>query len=143
VDATTIQDYSTLTITIGNGNAVAMTGVTVADPLPTVSGGDLFAFSPTAGNPVTSVSGCGGGTVTLSVPDTAGNDTLITLSDATIAPGGTCTFSVDVSASGPGTYTNVTGVVMSSNAGNGGTATASVTANEEEDDDARPARQRR
>ena len=89
-------------------NTVALTGVAFTDVLPaglTVSNGTAAAC---------------GGTLT-----TSGGNT-ISLSGATITVAGQCMFSVTVSATQPGTFTNVTGNVTSTNGGTGNTATAIV-----------------
>src|SRR5262249_22024028 len=62
-----------------------------------------------------------GGTLT-----TSGGNT-ISLSGATIAVNGTCTFSVTVTPTAFGNYTNTTGNVTSTNGGTGNAATSSLT----------------
>jgi hypothetical protein len=63
---------------------------------------------------------CGGGTVTLT------NPTSISLVGASIAPGQTCNFSVTVTGTALGNYTNTTGNVTSTNGGNGNTSSANL-----------------
>ncbi len=101
---------STLTFTLTNpvGNAAALSGVAFTDALP-------------AGLSIVSVTTptCGG-TLTNTAP------TAIALSGATLAMAGNCQFSVVVSGDAAGVYASTTGVVSSTNAGVGGTATATL-----------------
>src|SRR5207248_2472170 len=62
-----------------------------------------------------------GGTLTLSA------GTTVSLTGAIIAAGGQCQFSVTVTGTSPGSYTNTTSAVTSTNGGTGGTATANLT----------------
>ena len=103
---------STLTITLGNPapNAVALSGVAIADALP--PGLTVASASTTV---------CGG-TLTTTAPGS------INLSGATIAAGSMCAFSVTVTAPAAGIFVNTTGAASSSNGGNGGTATATLAA---------------
>ncbi len=99
---------TSLTFTISNPNAVALTGVAFSDTLP--AGLTVANASATV---------CGG-TLTTSSP------TGISLSGATIAANGSCVFSVTVTGAAGGSYTNTTGSVTSSNAGTGNTASANL-----------------
>ena len=111
-DASIVTGASTnLTFTITNpaGNPASLTGVSFTDSLP-------------AGLSVTSAtsSQCGGTlTVTAAVS--------IQLANATVAVGTPCTFTLAVTGSTPGSYTNVTGNVTSTNGGTGNTASAILT----------------
>jgi uncharacterized repeat protein (TIGR01451 family) len=112
-----IGQTSTLTFTIMNPGSNPLTGVGFTDTFPA----NLFVQSP---NGLTG--SCGGGTITA----TAGTGT-VSLSGATIAASGSCSFSVSVVAF-VGTpagqiYTNTTGNVTSNEAGAGNTATATLT----------------
>ena len=110
---------TTLTFTITNPNAdTTLTGVGFGDAFPT---GMRVASSPN-----TNLSGCNTSSTPVFVP--LSGDTEIFLSSASIAGGGVCTVSVDVTAPG-GTYENVTAAVTSTNGGTGNTAsdTLSVT----------------
>src|SRR5262249_12398616 len=99
---------SSLTFTITNSNPVAMlTGVQFSDNLP--AGVTVAA---------TSVAQCGG-TLTSTT-------TTITLAGASIAAGGSCTFSITVTGVTAGTKTNSTSPVTSSNGGTGNSATATL-----------------
>ncbi|PYP83366.1 MAG: hypothetical protein DMF61_23535 [Blastocatellia bacterium AA13] len=101
---------TSLTFTITNPNStVGLTGVGFTDTLP-------------AGltTPSTSGSQCGG-TLTVS-------SNVITLSGASIAASGTCTFSVTVTGATAGVKNNTTGAVTSTNGGTGATSnTATVS----------------
>jgi uncharacterized repeat protein (TIGR01451 family) len=106
-----VNATTTLGFTISNPavNTVDLTGVAFTDVLPaglTVVNGTTAAC---------------GGTVTTS----GGN--MISLSGATVAVNSSCIFSVPVTATQPGSFTNVTGNVTSTNGGTGNTATASLT----------------
>jgi uncharacterized repeat protein (TIGR01451 family) len=112
-----IGQTSTLTFTIANPGSNPLTGVGFTDTFPA----NLFVQNP---NGLTG--SCGGGTITA----TAGTGT-VSLSGATIAASGSCSFSVSVVAL-VGTpagqiYTNTTGNVTSNEAGPGNTATATLT----------------
>ncbi len=109
---------STLTFLINNPNATtALTGVSFSDTLPA----GLLIATP---NGLTG--SCGGGTITAP----AGTNT-ITLTGATLVAGGSCTFSVNVTAttlSPPGGFVNTTSAVMATGpfAFTGNTATATL-----------------
>lgn len=105
---------STLSLTItNNDSSQALTGVGFTDNLPA----GVAVASPNG------VSGsCGSGTVTA----TAGSTT-ISLSGGTIAAGGNCTVSANVTSSTPGTVQNGTGPVSSNEDGSGTGDTKSLT----------------
>lgn len=112
-----IGQTSTLTFTVNNPGLNPLTGVGFTDTFPA----NLFVQTP---NGLTG--SCGGGAITA----TAGTGT-VSLSGATIAASGSCSFSVSVVAF-VGTpagqiYTNTTGNVTSNEAGPGNTATAILT----------------
>jgi uncharacterized repeat protein (TIGR01451 family) len=112
-----IGQTSTLTFTITNPGSNLLTGVGFTDTFPA----NLFVQNP---NGLTG--SCDGGTITAA----AGTGT-VSLSGATIAAGGSCSFSLSV-VSFVGTpagqiYTNTTGNVTSNEAGAGNTATATLT----------------
>jgi uncharacterized repeat protein (TIGR01451 family) len=112
-----IGQTSTLTFTITNPGLNPLTGVGFTDTFPA----NLFVQSP---NGLTG--SCDGGTITA----TAATGT-VSLSGATIAASGSCSFSVSVVAF-VGTpagqiYTNTTANVTSNEAGPGNTATATLT----------------
>ena len=104
---------TSLSFTINNPNTtVTLTGVSFSDTLPA---GLVVATPPgIAGS-------CGGGVIAAS----AGSGS-ISLTGATLAPGASCTFSVDVDTTGSGVLINVTGNVSSSNGGVGNTASAQI-----------------
>jgi uncharacterized repeat protein (TIGR01451 family)/fimbrial isopeptide formation D2 family protein len=104
-------DTTSLTFTITNpaGNVDGLTGVAFTDTLPT---------GLTVANATATV--CGG-TLTTTAP------TGIALSGATIAANSQCQFSVTVTGTAAGQYTNTTGNVTSTNGGTGNTASANLT----------------
>ena len=99
----------TFTITNPAANTVGETGVAFTDTLPT---------GLTVANATATV--CGG-TLTTTAP------TGISLSGATIAINSQCQFSVTVTGTASGQYTNTTGAVSSTNGGTGNTASANLT----------------
>ncbi|QBB70704.1 DUF11 domain-containing protein [Pseudolysobacter antarcticus] len=105
-----LNGTTSLTFTIINpvANTVALTGVAFNDTLPV--GLTLASGSVTV---------CGG-TLTKTAP------TGITLVGANIAIGSPCQFSVTVTGTAGGQYTNVTGNVSSTNGGTGNTGTANL-----------------
>ncbi|MEE6257721.1 DUF7933 domain-containing protein [Plantactinospora sonchi] len=104
---------TTLDFTLTNPNTgTALTGVNFSDALPA----GLVVATP---NGLTG--SCGGGTITA----TAGSGT-ISLAGATLPAGGSCTFSVDVTATTSGTKVNSSGPVDSNESGPGAAASASV-----------------
>jgi CSLREA domain-containing protein/uncharacterized repeat protein (TIGR01451 family) len=107
-----LSSNTTLMFTITNSNAVALTGVAFTDTLPS----GLVVATP---NGLTG--SCGGGTITA----TAGSGS-VSLTGATVAASGSCTFSVNVTGATAGNKVNTTGAVTSTNGGTGNTATASV-----------------
>jgi uncharacterized repeat protein (TIGR01451 family) len=114
---------SRLTFTITNPNPNdAISGVAFGDTFPTSPGAMTVAGTP---NPLTS--GCGA--PAFSPVAGAGS---ITFSGGTIAPGGTCTVALDITAPVTGTYNNTSGNVSHIINGlpvNGNTASASLAVN--------------
>ena len=107
---------STLTFTITNNTESPVTSLAFTDVLPGVPGAMTIA------NPANATTTCGAASV-LVAPDGGGT---ITFTDGTLGDGESCTITVDVTASTPGTYTNLTGDLTSSG-GNSGTATDDLT----------------
>jgi len=105
---------TSLTFKITNPNSgSSLTGVGFTDPLPS----GLVVAAPSNG-----LSGsCDGGTIT-AAPDSAS----VSLSGATLAASGSCTFSVNVMGVVSGPQLNTTGKVTSNEGGTGNAATASV-----------------
>lgn len=104
---------TSLTFHLSNPNsAISLTGVGFTDTLPT---GQVVA-TPNGLN-----GSCGNGTITA----TAGMGSII-LSNASLPASGNCTFAVNVTATASGTQNNTTSAVTSMEAGNGGTASASL-----------------
>jgi hypothetical protein len=104
---------STLTVTISNptANTVALVGIAFNDSFPA----NLFVATP---NGLTN--SCGGTAVA-----NAGSQT-VSLAGGTVAVNGSCTVTVNVTASFTGSYSNTTGAVSSTNGGTGGTASATL-----------------
>ncbi len=103
---------SILTFTVNNPNVAAVTGAAFTDMLPA---GLVIA-------PGGVVSTCGG-TVT-ATPGT----TVISLTGGGTPAAGSCTVSVNVVATTPGLFTNVTGPITATGTPGGGTATAQILA---------------
>ncbi len=113
-DPASVEEGATskLTFTIKNpeANSVALSGVAVTDTLP-----DGLAVSLLKSND------CGG-----TVSAVHGGRS-ISLTGGTIAANSSCTVAVEVTGTVAGRLTNTTGVVSSSNGGNGNTASATLT----------------
>jgi uncharacterized repeat protein (TIGR01451 family) len=107
---------SVLTLSLTNPavNTVALTGVAFSDTFPA----GLNVASPNA------LANTCGGTATA----TAGSGS-VSLTGGTIAVGGACTISLNVTAASSGSYVNTTGNVSSTNGGIGNTATAQLNVN--------------
>jgi uncharacterized repeat protein (TIGR01451 family) len=106
-----VNATSSLTFTITNpaANTTSELGVAFTDTLPT----GLSVTNATA-------TVCGG-TLTTTAP------TVISLSGASITTAGQCQFSVTVTGTASGQYTNTSGAVTSTNGGTGNTASANLT----------------
>ncbi len=120
-DSIAVNDVSILTFTLGNSNSVVLTDVTFTDALPS---GLQVADLPSA---TTTCSG---------EPEWApptGATTLVFGSPAggTIPAKGSCSVSVNIKGTAPGSYESVSGYVSSANGGvnisSTGSATASIT----------------
>lgn len=102
-----------VTFSITNPNAVVtLTGIAFTDNLPA----GLVVASPNA-----LAGACGGGTITA-----AAGSSSITLTGASLGPGATCTFSVNVVSKFTGVYTNTTSTVTSNEAIPGSAASAVI-----------------
>lgn len=108
-----VNESSVLTITLSNPNSLAVTGVALTDAYPS---GLVNTATPNAST------SCSGGALTAAA---AGNN--VVLSGASIPANSSCTINVQVTSATAGIYTNSTGVLTSSNAGNGAAATADLT----------------
>ena len=110
-----VGESTALTFTITNppANTVALTGVALENMLPE----GLVVASPNG-----SSGSCGAGTITAGPGSQS-----VTLADGTIPVGSTCSFSVQITGSAPGSVTNTTGRVRSANGDEGNSATASLT----------------
>lgn len=117
-----VSGTSQLTFTILNPNnfTTNLTGVGFSDTLPA---GIVVASTPNLSNT------CGG-----TVSGAAANSSVLDLSGSTIdagtdgtSAGTTCTVTVKVQGKTAGVWTNTTGAVTSSEAGNGNTASATLT----------------
>jgi uncharacterized repeat protein (TIGR01451 family) len=112
-----VGGVSTLTFTISNPNAgTALTGVAFTDSFP--------AGLQVAATPNATTTGCGSPTFA----PAAGN-TSVSFSGGTIVASGTCTVTVDVTATTTGAKVNTTGNVTSTNGGTGNTGTDTLTVN--------------
>ena len=108
---------STLTFTLSNPNPDdALAGVAFSDTFPS----SMVVADPTGA----STSGCGSPTYT---PVAAAVS--ISFSGGTIAAGGTCTVTVDVTVTPTGDYANTSGSVSATTAGTGNTASDTLTVN--------------
>jgi trimeric autotransporter adhesin len=106
-----LSGTTSLSFTLTNPNATtALTGVAFSDTLPT----GMIVSTP---NGLTGA--CGSGTITA----TAGSGG-ISLTGTSLAAGGSCTFSVNVTGRAAGQQNNTTGNVTSTEGGTGGTASA-------------------
>lgn len=115
--AVAVSTSSTLTVTLNNPNASAITGATLSDPYPA----GLVNASAPAGTTT-----CAGGTVSA----TAGASS-VSLSGGTIPVNGSCTVTVSVTSSTAGSYANnvTIGAVTSNNAPANVVASNSATLN--------------
>ncbi len=108
-----LNGSTTLTFTLSNPNTgLSLSGIDFTDNLP-------------AGQVVSTPNGltgsCGGGTITA-----AAGANSVSLSGTTFAASASCTFAVNVTGITSGTQNNTTSAVTSTEAGNGGTASASL-----------------
>ncbi|HTC95383.1 MAG TPA: carboxypeptidase regulatory-like domain-containing protein [Terriglobales bacterium] len=108
-----VTGTASLSFTISNPNAgTTLTGIAFSDTLPA----GLVINTPNG------LSGsCGGGTITATQ-----NTNVISLSGASLAASGSCTFSVNVLGTAGGDQNNTTGNVTSTEGGTGGTASATI-----------------
>jgi arabinogalactan endo-1,4-beta-galactosidase len=108
-----LNGSTTLTFNLSNPNtSLSLTGIGFTDNLPT---GQIVS------TPNGLTGSCGGGTITAA----AGSSTL-SLSGAALSSGAKCTFAVNITGTTSGTLNNTTTAVTSNEAGNGGTASASL-----------------
>jgi hypothetical protein len=103
----------TTTFTVTNPNAIiTLTGISFTDNLPA----HLLVANPAA------ITGsCGGGAI-VAVPGAS----VVSLTNATLAPGVTCTFTVNLVANLASVYVNTTSVVTSNEAVDGAPGTATI-----------------
>jgi uncharacterized repeat protein (TIGR01451 family) len=101
---------SALAFTLTNLSPTAVTAVSFTDTLP--AGLSIADSNSTV---------CGGGTLTT----TAASRTIL-FSGGSLGAGANCTFSVQVTGSSAGVYTNITGNTSSSNGGTGSNASANL-----------------
>jgi uncharacterized repeat protein (TIGR01451 family) len=109
-----VGGVSTLTFTIANPNAgTSLTGVAFTDSFP--------AGLAVAATPGATISGCGS-----PVFAPAAGNTSVSFSGGTIAASGTCTVTVNVTATTGGSKVNTTGSVTSTNGGTGNTGSSTL-----------------
>ena len=117
-DPVAVNGTSTLTFTLTNPNSVDLTGAAFSDTYPA----NLVNETPAS-----ALTTCTGGTVTAA--DGGGS---VSLSGGTIPASGTCTVTVDVTATTSGPHTNVSGFISTTetgeNTGPDGFATDTLTA---------------
>jgi arabinogalactan endo-1,4-beta-galactosidase len=108
-----LNGSTTLTFNLSNPNTIlSLSGIGFTDTLPA---------GQVVGTPNGLTGSCGGGTITAA----AGSSSVI-LSGASLAATASCSFAVNVTGTTSGTQTNTTSAVTSTEAGNGGTASASL-----------------
>jgi MSHA biogenesis protein MshQ len=107
-----LNGISLLTITLTNTNAVPITGAAFIDTYPA-------NIKNTATPGLTNT--CGG------TATAAANGTSLALSGGTVAAGGSCSLTVQVTATASGSHINTTGPVTTNNVGTGAAATAALT----------------
>ena len=103
---------STLTFTITNGGST---------PVRNLAFSDTFPAGMVVATPASASTDCAGGVISAAAG--GGN---VSLLDGGIGTGVSCTVTVNVTSSTPGTHTNVSGD-LTSDAGNSGSATADLT----------------
>jgi arabinogalactan endo-1,4-beta-galactosidase len=108
-----LDGTTSLTFNLSNPNtASSLSGIGFTDTLPS---------GQVVGTPNGLTGSCGGGAITAA----AGSNS-VSLSGATLAASASCSFAVNVTGTTSGTQNNTTGAVTSSEAGSGGTASASL-----------------
>jgi uncharacterized repeat protein (TIGR01451 family) len=105
-----VGQVATLTLTVNNTNATALTGVAFTDTLPA---GLLIA------TPNGLISTCGAVTATVGT-------NVIGLAAGTVAANAACTITVNVVGTAPVSLTNTTSTITTTNAGTGAVATAGI-----------------
>jgi arabinogalactan endo-1,4-beta-galactosidase len=108
-----LNGSTSLTFNLSNPNTgMSLSGVGFTDNLPA---------GQTVSTPNGLTGSCGGGTITA----TAGSSS-VTLSGATLSASTSCSFTVNVTGTAPGTQNNTTSAVTSNEAGKGATASATL-----------------
>lgn len=107
-----LNGVSVLTVTLTNANAVPITGAAFTDTYPA-----NVRNTATPG-----LTNSCGGTATA-----AANGTSLALSGGTVPAGGSCSLTVQVTASATGSHVNSTGPVTTTNAGTGTASSAALT----------------
>jgi arabinogalactan endo-1,4-beta-galactosidase len=108
-----LNGTTSLSFNLSNPNtAISLSGIGFTDTLPP---------GQVVGTPNGLTGSCGGGAITAA----AGSNS-VSLSGATLAASASCTFGVNVTGTTSGTQNNTTSAVTSTEAGNGGTASASL-----------------
>ena len=111
-----------LTVTLVSSNDLAITGIVLNDIFPTAPG------AMTVANPLATTNACGGSLLDSGGGILAAAAVGVRLNAGTLSANGTCTFSVGITATVLGVYTNTipVGALTSTNGGTNGVAASAV-----------------
>ena len=113
---------ATLTVTLVSSNDLAITGIVLNDIFPTTPG------AMTVASPLATTNACGGSLLDSGGTTLAAADVGVRLNAGTLSANATCTFSVGITATVLGEYTNTIpiGALTSSNGGTNAVAASAV-----------------
>ena len=113
---------ATLTVTLVSSNDLAITGIVLNDIFPTTPG------AMTVASPLATTNACGGSLLDSGGTTLAAADVGVRLNAGTLSANATCTFSVGITATVLGEYTNTipVGVLTSTNGGTNAVAASAV-----------------